>query len=47
VENKELTYLLAEENNIRVPNSIYINRENSEDLNNLKIKFPVVTKPID
>lgn len=49
VENKELTYLLAEENNIRVPKSIYINRAELEikKLENLKIDFPVITKPID
>ena len=47
VENKELTYLLAEENNIRVPKSVYINREDLINIDSLKLDFPVVTKPVD
>lgn len=47
VDNKELTYLISEENWIRVPKSIYISRKslNKIDLNVLNIDFPLITKP--
>jgi cyanophycin synthetase len=47
--NKELTYRIAEKNNIRVPRSKYINREelDSVNLGSLDIQYPVITKPID
>jgi carbamoylphosphate synthase large subunit len=46
--NKELTYILANENNIRVPKSIYLNKSdfNQDFLEKLDIDFPVITKPI-
>ena len=47
--DKELTYLLAEENNIPVPKSTYIdiNEIDSFNYNNLKLKYPVISKPVD
>ena len=41
--------MLAEEWNIKVPKSIYIDRNeiNNIDLNKLEINFPVITKPVD
>lgn len=47
--NKELTYRISEQNDIRVPQSIYVNREEWEQ-NNIHIwdwTFPVITKPVD
>jgi cyanophycin synthetase len=48
-DNKELTYTLAEDNNIRVPKNIYIDRDNlnSEYISNLDISYPVISKPVD
>jgi len=48
-DNKELTYLIAEENNIKVPKNIYIDRAqlNDTDFTNLDIVYPVISKPID
>lgn len=48
-DNKELTYILAWENNIKVPKSIYINREELWTLNtnSLDIEYPVISKPVD
>jgi len=47
--NKELTYLLAEKNNIRVPVSKYLSREDylANNYTNLNIDYPVISKPID
>ena len=47
--NKEINYILANQFNIRIPQSIYINREelNTIDLEKLNLKFPVISKPID
>jgi len=47
--NKQLTYMLAEQENIKVPKSIYIDKNDLEnlDLNSLNIDFPVITKPVD
>jgi len=47
--NKELTYILAEENQIRVPKSVYINRSevDSIELDSLDISYPVISKPVD
>ncbi len=47
--NKELTYIFAESNDIRVPKSIYIDRENYNSINleNLDIDFPVISKPVN
>jgi len=48
-DNKELTYILAEDNQIRVPKSTYINRWELDqlDVNSLDIIYPVISKPID
>lgn len=47
--NKELTYKLAEKNNIRVPKSIYIDKNKNAYLNIFleNLQYPVITKPID
>jgi predicted ATP-grasp superfamily ATP-dependent carboligase len=41
--------MLAQQENIKVPKSIYIDRNNIDtiDFNSLKINFPVITKPVD
>ena len=48
-DNKELTYKIAEENDIRVPKSLYLNRDQIETLIDLEkdISYPVISKPID
>ncbi len=48
-DNKELTYIIAQQNNIRVPKSTYINRSqlNSVSEEILWIQYPVISKPID
>jgi len=47
--NKELTYTIAEDNDIRVPKNIYINRDNFTEnhISSLNIIYPVITKPVD
>jgi glutathione synthase/RimK-type ligase-like ATP-grasp enzyme len=41
--------MLAEEEKIKVPKSIYIDKDelNSINLEKLNINFPVITKPVD
>lgn len=48
-DNKELTYTLAEDNNIRVPKNIYLNKNqlNSDYISRLDIEYPVISKPVD
>jgi cyanophycin synthetase len=48
-DDKELTYNILEKNNIRTAKSVYINKNNLNnlDINKLSINFPIVVKPID
>lgn len=48
-DNKELTYIISEENGVRVPQSFYIDREELEsfDFYSNNIDYPVISKPID
>ncbi|MDA9128861.1 ATP-grasp domain-containing protein [Candidatus Gracilibacteria bacterium] len=48
-DNKELTYKIAQENNIRVPRSIYIDRVDMGKISEISksLVYPVISKPID
>jgi glutathione synthase/RimK-type ligase-like ATP-grasp enzyme len=48
-DDKELTYNILENASIRTAKSIYINKNNLNnlDINKLPINFPMVVKPID
>lgn len=48
-DDKELTYIIAEENNIKVPESIYLEKKDIKNFNynDINLKFPLVTKPIN
>lgn len=46
-EDKELTYQLLWLNNLPIPKSIYLNKKQDFDINNIWINFPLVVKPVD
>lgn len=47
--DKELTYIIGEENDIKVPKSIYLNLWETINIDKVseKLNFPIITKPID
>jgi len=48
-DDKELTYIVAEENNIKIPKTIYLDRKDLDDFNfnKIKITYPIVSKPVN
>ncbi len=45
--DKELTYKILERNNLPVADTLYISKENINEIDNLDITFPVIIKPIE